>query len=175
MNPDLRLYTFVNFYLSSIQQGIQSAHVAHSLFVKYPSHHENSILWDWAINAKTMIVLNGGALEDITRGFQLVNEANLNHKGTALPFECFFEDSPSLGGIMTSFGIVLPPQIYDAKKWSVINGGMTGMNGGMAGINENSDSYFYFEETLGPPCREFSNGTPEYAFIKMLKSCGLAR
>lgn len=170
MNHDLRLYTFVNFYLSSIQQGIQSAHVTHSLFVKYPSHEANSILWDWAISAKTMIVLNGGAFEDITRAFQLVNESNLTHNSVALPFEFFCEDGPSLGGIMTSFGIVLPPQIYDAKKASEINWGM--VNNGIA--THVSDSYFYVNEAMGE-VREFSTSTPEYAFIKMLKSCGLAR
>jgi hypothetical protein len=31
----LRLYTFCNFYLSSIQQGIQSAHIVSELFVDY--------------------------------------------------------------------------------------------------------------------------------------------
>ena len=33
MNDELRLYTFTNFYLSSIQQGIQPAHAQNELMM----------------------------------------------------------------------------------------------------------------------------------------------
>lgn len=158
MNQELRLYTFCNFYLSSIQQGIQSAHVVHSLFVKYPSFESNSILWDWAQNDKTMIVLNGGAFADINQSFLTTSALNLNHHNVLLPFERFSEDDYSLGGIMTCWGIVLPKRIYDAK------------------YDEATGSYFYTDDQVMPPTRhDYANGTPEFTFIKMLKSCSLAR
>lgn len=158
MNNELRLYTFCNVYLSSIQQGIQSAHVVHSLFVKYPTFESNSILWDWAINDKTMIVLNGGAYADINQSFVQAIALNLNHHNVLLPFERFHEDDYSLGGIMTCWGIVLPKRIYDAK------------------YDEATGGYFYSDEMVMPPTRhEYGIGTPEHTFIKMLKSCSLAR
>ena len=60
----MRAYYFGNFYLSSIQQGIQAGHVTHELFVKYPDRHipasQGDRLWEWAEHHKTMILLNGG-------------------------------------------------------------------------------------------------------------------
>lgn len=154
MNRDLRLYTFCNFYLSSIQQGIQSAHVTHSLFVKYPTVESNPLLWDWAQNDKTMIVLNGGTHKDIAQAYQLVSDLGLQHDGVALPFESFSEDEESLGGIMTSFGIVLPKQLYDVKY-----------------VPETGNYVFSDDDSTV----EYKFGTPEHTFLKMLKSCGLAR
>jgi hypothetical protein len=161
---NLRLYTFVNFYLSSIQQGIQSAHVVHSLFVKYPSPQDNQILWNWATQGKTMIVLNGGAHFDIVKGWNLVNAANLNFNGSVLPFESFSEDPQSLNGTMTSYGIVLPPQIYDARRSSEVP---------QAGVTD-PDSFVYYNEAENET-HVYGSFTPEYEFIKMLSNCGLAR
>lgn len=158
MNQELRLYTFCNFYLSSIQQGIQSAHVVHSLFVKYPTVESNSILWDWAQNDKTMIVLNGGAHDDIVQSFQAASALNLNHHNVLLPLESFSEDAYSLGGIMTCWGIVVPKCLYDSK------------------YDDQTGGYFYDDELVMPPTRyDYAVGTPEYTFIKLLKSCSLAR
>lgn len=154
MNQELRLYTFCNFYLSSIQQGIQSAHVVHSLFIKYPAAEINPILWDWAENDKTMIVLNGGAHADISQGYSLAESLSLTHRGVPLPLEYFREDDYSLGGILTCWGIVLPKCIYDAK------------------YDRESDSYVYVDELY---TMTYAPGTAGHEFLKMLKSCGLAR
>lgn len=153
MTPDLRLYTFCNFYLSSIQQGIQSAHVTHSLFVKYPSVKSNEMLWDWAKHARTMIVLNGGANTDVHESFNLVSKLNLEYEGRVLPFESFNEDEMSLGGVMTCWGIVLPRQIYDAR------------------FNRDTMSYVYDD---GTQLIDYA-GRAENEFLVMLKNCGLAR
>ena len=158
MNRELRLYTFCNFYLSSIQQGIQSAHVVHSLFIKYPSFESNSILWDWAQNDKTMIVLNGGTHKDIVQAYEMVGALSLKHHNVLLPFEHFNEDDESLSGMMTCFGIVLPDRLYDAKY-----------------DPQNGNYVYSVTESMQPLTIEYAIGTPEHTFLKMLKSCGLAR
>jgi len=64
----MRAYFFGNMYLSSIQQGIQAAHVVTEMFTKYPIDHECikfDDLNDWANNHKTMILLNGGYGENL--------------------------------------------------------------------------------------------------------------
>jgi len=158
MNQELRLYTFVNFYLSSIQQGIQSAHVTHSLFVKYPTVADNSILWNWAIVDKTMIVLNGGAGIDIQKGFSLVEQLGISYKDVSLPYQCFYEDG--LSNIMTAFGVVVPQCFFDAKI-----------------ATDGSGSWLYEvpDAMSGGILTTYLPNTPEHQFITMLKSCGLAR
>lgn len=107
----MRLYTFTNWYLSSVQQGIQPQHLTSEFFVKYPNESQtpDNVLWDWAKNHKTTICLNGGnnaGLLDIYAQLeQICPKANL-------PFCKFHEDQDSLGGILTCVGIVVPERIY---------------------------------------------------------------
>lgn len=107
----MRLYTFTNMYLSPIQQGIQSAHVTHDLFVKYRKHLEyekNEILFDWAENHKTMIVLNGGYSSTIAALGNLFFDSK-----NPYPFAAFHESEDALCGALTCVGIVLPASIYE--------------------------------------------------------------
>lgn len=109
----MRAYYFGNMYLSSIQQGIQAAHVTHELFTKHsPGFNDDPseeflLLDEWARNHKTMILLNGGYMETI---LELVGffESDEN----PYPWATFREGEDSLGGILTSVGIVLPEKIY---------------------------------------------------------------
>lgn len=106
----MRLYTFNNMYLSSIQHGIQSAHVVHELFLNYADPNgspSNKMLWDWANNHKTMIVTNGGYqsnLRSIAKTLERVDNP--------YPFASFYEESDSLNGCLTSVGVVLPVEVY---------------------------------------------------------------
>ena len=111
----MRCYHFGNFYLSSIQQGIQAAHAQMELFVKYQDTGINYVedyqptideieyqqkvddLYDWAENHKTMVCLNGGALEDLKN----IEELMLNPENK-FPWSKFYEDESSLGGILTN-------------------------------------------------------------------------
>ena len=121
----MRCYTFGNYYMSSIQQGIQAAHSTAELFVKYQDNgilgiddYEQTIeeheyqdkvrdLYDWAENHKTIVCLNGGnlqGLKDIESLFQEI--------GNKLPWASFYEDEESLGSILTNIAIVIPEYIY---------------------------------------------------------------
>lgn len=122
----MRCYHFGNFYLSSIQQGIQAAHAQMELFVKYqdtginyaedyqPTINEIAYqqkvddLYDWAENHKTMVCLNGGALQDLKNIEELME--SLENK---YPWSTFYEDEYSLGAILTNVAIVLPEEIYE--------------------------------------------------------------
>lgn len=113
----MRLYTLTNFMLSSIQQGIQSAHLIHELFVKYQNYSTSSLqhrwLWDWAKNHKTLIILNGGNVSDLQNTFLMFRRLC---DVTNYPFTSFFEDEQSLNNTLTCVGVILPAPIYSAAE-----------------------------------------------------------
>jgi hypothetical protein len=105
----MRFYSFTNWMLRPIQQGIQPGHAAVELFVKYSgSQSEKDVmLWDWAVNHKTFICLNGGTYADL-----LDTKVFMENYNNPYPFAAFHEDEASLGSLVTSIGIVLPEKIY---------------------------------------------------------------
>ena len=127
-----RLYTFINFYLSSIQSGIQSAHIVSEMYVKYfdnkneaTNEHKMNVIKRWASQDKTIIVLNGGTSQDLNNDYNRVSM--LDHSSYTdkshdiffnIPYIKFYESPDALGiseqGIMTGFGIIVPEQIYNA-------------------------------------------------------------
>lgn len=101
----LRLYSFVNYYLSDLQRGLQTAHLIPELYMKYrfSSSGATLILDAWAYMNKTIIILNGGNqknLADILHQFQ---KAGLNY-----PYAMFQEDDDSLNNALTCVGIIFP-------------------------------------------------------------------
>lgn len=121
----MRAYFFGNMYLSSIQNGIQSAHCVSEMFKKYETNcgievpllaHNREfttkdVLYTWAKRHKTMILLNGGYasnLDEIAKFFA--------RKHNPYPWAKFKEEEASLNKATTCVGIVLPAKIYDAAK-----------------------------------------------------------
>ena len=109
----MRCYHLNNMYLSSIQQGIQSAHAQMELFVKYVDNSpQKEMLYDWGKNHKTMIVLNGGYLADMQEALEF-----FMHPENPYAFAEFYEGEDALGGIMTNIAIVLPEKIYKTSEF----------------------------------------------------------
>ena len=113
MKNKLRFYAFGNMYLSSIQQGLQAAHVVSEMSTKYwgeQSEYAHSF-YDWAANHKTMVLLNGGYgenLRDLIDFFDCMDNE--------YPFAYFRESEAALDNALTSVGIILPSDIYDGAK-----------------------------------------------------------
>jgi hypothetical protein len=104
-------------YLSSLQNGIQTAHIVSELFAKYDSaesdnpqtEQQESMVYDWAHDHKTIINLDGGNSANLTS----INDwLELNE--CPFPFTSFHEDEESLNGAITGVGIVLPEYVYEA-------------------------------------------------------------
>ena len=110
MNNNYRAYHFGNFYLSSLQQGIQAAHAQTELFKDYANVPMGSIVWEWAKNP-TMICLNGGNNQSL---LDIVDFLHVD--ANPYPWSAFYEDEESLGGILTNVCIVLPEKIYNANS-----------------------------------------------------------
>jgi hypothetical protein len=126
----MRLYTFVNMYLSSIQHGIQTAHVVSELYEKYRSIDVKKYgslsrdnLYDWGRNHKTIIVLNGGFSDNLDDICHELSNQDL------YPYAKFVEGKAELRGATTAVGIVLPKSVYDIGKLREEFGGtMKGCN-----------------------------------------------
>ena len=104
----MRAYFFTSMYLSSIQQGIQAQHCTASMFVRYQTDEDGKqMLYDWATDHKTTIVLNGGYSSELRDLFNMFNVVE-----NPYPFESWCESEEALDGAMTCVGIILPEHIY---------------------------------------------------------------
>lgn len=109
----MRAYFFANMYLSSIQKGIQTAHVIANMFVKYGEQdtQKSQILYDWAAVHKTIIILNAGYSEEIRNLLYFFSSEQ-----NPFPYASFNEGQDALDGALTCAGIILPEEIYGASK-----------------------------------------------------------
>lgn len=112
---ELRCYTFTDFMLSSIQQGIQSGHAAMELVNKYMVSEgwQNGYaeqVADWVANHKTIICKNGGAYADICDWLAFFEDGEASGSHT-LPFTGFTEEAAQ-GGNLTSVAVILPARIF---------------------------------------------------------------
>jgi hypothetical protein len=153
---ELRLYSFVNFYLSSIQQGIQTGHVAVELVRKYSKEPfgngvVSGLALDWADHHKTFITLNGGNNASLIKIRELAMQCRW-------PFAVFHEDEQSLDNLLTAVAIVVPESVYNAKRVDP------------AGEVE---VYEWVSED-GMTAYRYFPGQPDHDLIKLLKSSRLA-
>lgn len=112
----MRFYGFGNYYLSSLQQGLQSAHVVGDLAAASVSKgkvtKKGKTYFKWADKHKTMVLLNGGNSASLQSLFEKFQEFEEN--GMKLPFAKFHEDEQSLGCALTYVGIVVKRRYYEA-------------------------------------------------------------
>lgn len=122
-----RGYFFCNYYLSSIQQGIQTAHCVANMFVEHEIADSINSRWidekesteikqhklmDWADHHKVIIVLNGG------NNFQLQElYADIEKYANEfiLPCSSFQEDEQSLNDTYTCVGVIVPRFVWDSS------------------------------------------------------------
>jgi hypothetical protein len=111
----MRLYTFTNYYLSSLQKGLQSAHVVSELFSKYNAPYKDVLvadyLWFWANDHRTIIIKDGGNHQNL-----MLIAKMLNKPQNPYPWALVREDGPSLNKAATAVGIVLPEKFYKLYK-----------------------------------------------------------
>ncbi len=105
----MRYYGFGNMYLSSIQQGIQNAHVIHELYNKYTLRDD---LTTWSRNHKTMILLNGGYTSNLQQLIQMFSNPT-----NPFAWAQFNESEEAMGGLLTCVGIILPERIYKTAEY----------------------------------------------------------
>ena len=108
-----RAYFFGNFYLSSIQQGIQASHVTSEFFVKYcETSIAKRMLMRWAINDPTVILLNGGYQDSLKEIFDYLAAICPLYD---FPYAKFHEERATLNDCMTCVGFIIPEQVYGVE------------------------------------------------------------
>ena len=144
----MRAYFFGNFMLSSIQQGIQAAHAATEMSVRYldklddQDDYATELFRDWAHVHKTMVLCNGGEQLRLEAFEEFLKRMYLPHMGgydKALPWATFREDH-SLGGCIGSIGIVVPyyvVKLSEELRNSTLKLTVTG---------HNEDIFIYYDE-----------------------------
>jgi len=114
-----RMYFFVPYQLTGIQQGIQCGHAA----LEYAYEHGNSPDYiDFIRNDKTWIVLNGGS----TRSFLLVGQDGFNIPGTLNQIENDLEEmcicyssfrEPDLENALTAVCFIADERVWNKKDY----------------------------------------------------------
>lgn len=177
--PELRFYCFVNFYLSSIQQGIQTGHCSVRLLRKYltlgkeqftmggwavttdATVEKVKMVEDWADNWETYIVLNGGDFGNLQEIHRIIADTN------DFPYVPFYESVRALDNLMTCVGVVLPETIFNAKRTTYLEAG-----------GWESPAYLHEDAIEDPVVGKVStwyrHDHKYYPLIDMLKSCRLA-
>jgi hypothetical protein len=122
---ELRMYFFVPYQLTGIQQGIQSGHAALEFALKYGRYNPNHIIWDFIEKYKTWVILNGGttnsghrgsvvgSLNVIENSISIYNlSADVNDK---IDVERFFE--PDLNDTMTAVCFICDERVFNKVKY----------------------------------------------------------
>lgn len=157
---EFRAYFFGNMYISSIQQGIQAGHSIANMFVKYdPITLRGDILYEWAKNHQTMILLNAGYGSEINDLVEMFSSADNRY-----PWASFNESQEALNGAITTVGIILPEKIFIGAKQ--IREGLVSPQDMMAAKTVSWDS---------PEQKSYKINTWEYEMLLRLNNYGLAK
>lgn len=120
-NSKLRLYSFCNFYMNSISQGIQTAHVVGRMakFYRQRDSDEAKLFWQWLEEGQdneTIIICNGGMGADISEAYY--KYADILSK-SGIPSQIFYEEVRAFGTkepSPTCWACVLPAEVYSARS-----------------------------------------------------------
>lgn len=121
-NMEKRMYFFVPYQLTGIQQGIQAGHAA----IEYANRYHNSELFqDFVNNWKTWIILNGGTTN---HGYGQTNKGSLNEIYSSLinynvnarlddkiDVENFYE--PDLNDALTAVCFICDEQVFNKELY----------------------------------------------------------
>ena len=108
----MRFYSFTNAnYMSQLQLGLQTAHCVADMATKYLMQVDNEAYDDWAVNHKTIIILNGGNCAMLNELYNFMDDGR-----NPYPYTKFNEDEQSLAGAITCVGVVLPEEVYETAR-----------------------------------------------------------
>lgn len=108
-SQNFRLYTFTHVYMSAIQHGIQSGHLAAQMTANSIDTLDEANMLAWASVDKTMIVLRGGNSASLAA---IAIELSRLASALDLPTDVFREDEQSMEGMLTVVGILVPMDIW---------------------------------------------------------------
>ena len=122
---ELRMYFFVPYQLTGIQQGIQSGHAALEFALRYGRYNPNHIIWNFIEKYKTWVILNGGTTNLGYNGSEkgsldLIWSSMIDYNVSAqlddkLDMERFYE--PDLNDAMTAICFVCDERVFNKELY----------------------------------------------------------
>jgi len=114
---EVRMYFFVPYNISPIQQAIQSGHAALRYARMFSAEHPE--VWDFVDNHETWIILNGGTTND-ERDFDNVPAGTMNQIADQLQkndimFSYFIE--PDLNHALTALCFLADEKVFNYKDY----------------------------------------------------------
>jgi hypothetical protein len=112
-NLEYRMYGFVPYNISPIQQGIQFGHAV----VEYGLHYgKTSEYKQWANEDKTFIILNGGTTNNSTPDkFGTMNMLQIDLNVWKIDYAAFHE--PDLGDQLTALVFLVDERVWNYEKY----------------------------------------------------------
>ena len=165
----MRFYSFTNAnYMNQLQLGLQTAHCVADMATKYLVHVDNEAYNDWAVNHKTIIILNGGNCAMLNELYNFMDDLR-----NPYPYTKFNEDEQSLAGAITCVGIVLPEEVYETARL-LRNRTFFKIEGAFNHVFRSTDDILE-NARLQELCDFYNSASPwTFEFINRLNSCGMA-
>ena len=116
---ELRMYFFVPYNISPIQQGIQSGHALGRYCLRYGRHDSNHIVWDFLEKWETFIILNGGTTNN-NRDFESISIGSLNRIADDLvdnDIEFSYMIEPDLNEALSAVCVILDERVFNRKDY----------------------------------------------------------
>lgn len=104
----LRCLVATHRILSPIQAGVQAAHAVAELLVKHP---EDSLSLKWAMDHKTLIILNGGNTQNLKELEKHCSDPSVDK----FEWASFRESEDFADGLLTAVAVVVPEYITSRK------------------------------------------------------------
>lgn len=123
MNRTYRMYGFVPYNLSPIQQGIQFGHAVqeYNNMMIISNNLDDRRAFDlWRLNDKTFIILNGGTTNSNPGSFGTLNKYLAELSSIYIPIAAFTE--PDLGDQLTAFVFLVDDRVFDREAWPDYSG-----------------------------------------------------
>lgn len=112
---ELRMYFFVPYNISPIQQGIQAGHALGRYALRYGRHDPQHIIWDFLEKFETWIILNGGTTND-ERDFEMIPAGSLNLIADQLQdndIEFAFMIEPDLNHALSALSFICDERVFN--------------------------------------------------------------
>ena len=114
-----RMYFFVPYNISPIQQAIQAGHSMGEYALKYGRYNSNHLIWEFLEKWKTWVILNGGTTNR-KRDFEMIPAGSLNQIGDELlknEIEFAFFDEEDLNDALTAVCFIADDRVWDWENY----------------------------------------------------------
>jgi len=116
---EYRMYFFVPYNLSPIQQGIQAGHALGEYALKYGRGNPVHLVWDFLEKWKTFMVMNGGT-SNSSRDFNAIPYGSLNQIADALveqEIEMAYFTEPDINEALTAVCFIADERVFNKDDY----------------------------------------------------------